>query len=151
MSDVFTSAGTRLYIGPTVPDPYNQAGFEAIGAAWVEVEEAVDMGELGREYNLVTHNALNNRRTVKRKGSYNDGTVSLQLARVPADAGQTAIIAALDSDNSFPFRIVLQEGTTLYFSAQVMSYTTAVGSVDQITGANANLEIDGDIIEVGGS
>jgi len=58
------------------------------------------------------------------------------------------IITALDSDDPVAFEIVLQDGTTLYFAGVVMSYTTNVGSVDQITSASVMIEITTDIVEV---
>ena len=151
MSGAFTSAGSKIYIAPNMPGAYNQAGFEAIDGTFVEIGEVTDLGEFGREYNLVTHNPLADRRTVKRKGSYNDGAVSMQLARVPTDAGQALLLTARDSDDSYPFKVVLQDSTIQYFSGQVMSYTTNVGSVDQITGATVAVEIDNDIIEIVGA
>lgn len=143
-SGAFTSAGTKIYIGDA-PGTYDVSGFEAV--TWTEIGEIVDAGEFGRTYNLVTHNPLGDRRTVKRKGSFNDGTMALQLARVPTDEGQEDLIAALASDDSYSFKVVLQDTTHMYFTAQVMSYTTNVGSVDQITGATVNVEIDNDILE----
>jgi len=58
------------------------------------------------------------------------------------------LTTGLDSDDNYSFEVVLQDGTTLYFEAQIMSYTTNVGSVDQITTASVSLEITNDIIEV---
>lgn len=150
MSTAFTSAGTTIQISAVAPSPYSEAGFEAV-TGWATIGEVTDLGEFGRNYNLVTHNPLGDRRTVKRKGSYNDGTVSMTVARDPDDAGQAIAITALDSDASYSFLVTLQNGTELYFSAQVMSYTTNVGSVDQITTAAISLEIDNDIIEVAAS
>lgn len=144
-SGAFTSAGTTIAIGDSSPASYDLTGFEAV--AYTDIGEVSDLGEFGREYNEVTFNPLGDRRTVKRKGSYNDGSVSMTVARVPGDAGQTALTAALDSNDSVPFRVVLQDGTNLYFEAQVMSYTTNVGSVDQITTASVTLGITNDIIE----
>lgn len=146
MSKAFTSAGTTLGVSATAPATYDQAGFELL--TFTEVGEITDLGEYGRQYNLVTHNPLGDRRTVKRKGSYNDGALSMQLARVPDDTGQVILINALDTDDSIACEITLQNGDIQYFTAQVMSYTTGVGSVDQITNAACNLEIDNDIIEV---
>ena len=146
MSQVFTSAGTTLGISAAAPATYDEPGFSVL--SFTDVGEITDMGEYGREYALVTHNALGNRRTVKRKGSYNDGALTMSLGRVPSDAGQVVLLAALDSDASYSFEVTLQDGTTQYFSGQVMSYTTNVGSVDQITGASVTVEIDGDIVEV---
>ncbi len=145
-SKAFTSAGTKLYMSASLPATYNQAGFAAL--SFTEVGEISDLGEFGRQYNLVTFNPLGDRRTVKRKGSYNDGTIAAQMARVPTDAGQIIVTAAVNSDLSRSIKIVLQDGTIFYTTVQVMSYTTNVGSVDQITSATVNMEIDNDIIEV---
>jgi len=145
-SQAFTSAGTKLYMSASLPATYNQAGFDAL--TFTEVGEISDLGEFGRQYNLVTFNPLGDRRTVKRKGSYNDGTIAAQMARVPSDAGQIIVTAAVNSDASRSIKIVLQDGTIFYTTVQVMSYTTNVGSVDQITSATVNMEIDNDIIEI---
>ncbi|MCA1807267.1 MAG: phage tail protein [Actinobacteria bacterium] len=147
MSDAFTSAGTTLEISDELPATHDDTGFEAV-AEWTVVGEITDMGEFGREYNLVSHNPIGDRRTVKRKGSYNDGTMSLQLARVPSDDGQAMLLTARDDDASYSVKVTLQDGTIIYTTVQVMSYTTNVGSVDQILGASVALEIDNDIVEV---
>lgn len=146
-SQAFTSAGTRIYIGDAVPNEasYNVTGFESVN--WTEIGEVSDLGEFGREYSEVTFNPLGDRRTVKRKGSYNDGNVTMTMARVPYEDGQEDLIAARDSDSSVPIKVVLQDLTVIYFAAQVMSYTVNVGSVDQITTASVTLGITDDILE----
>ena len=145
-SKAFTSAGTKLRISASAPATYNSTGFAAL--TWTEIGEVSEMGEFGRQYNLVTFNTLGDRRTVKRKGSYNDGTIACQMARVPDDAGQTILVTAVNSDASYSIKVTLQDGTVFYTTAQIMSYTTNIGNVDQITSATVNLEIDNDIIEV---
>jgi len=148
-SGAFTSAGTTIGVTSTAPGTYDDdstTGFPA--SSFTLIGEVTDLGEFGREYSAVTHNPLGDRRTVKRKGSYNDGTVAMTVARVPGDAGQAELQTALDSDDSYYFEVTLQDGTSLYFAAQVMSYTTNVGTVDQITTASVSLEITNDIIEV---
>jgi hypothetical protein len=144
MSNAFTSAGTRIYIGDALPATYDKAGFEAVD--WTEIGEVTDLGEFGKEFNLVEHNPLGTRRTIKRKGSFNDGAITLQYAYDSNDAGQADLRTALDSDNSFPFKVVLQNNIHIYLSAQVMSAPVNVGSVDQITSASTSLEIDDDIL-----
>lgn len=145
-SGAFTSAGTTLSISSALPATYDAAGFALL--TYVEIGDVSDLGEFGRQYNLVTFNPLGDRRTVKRKGSYNDGTIAAQMARVPSDAGQLILTTAVDDDASYAIKIVLQDGTIFYTTAQIMSYTTNVGNVNQITAATVNLEIDNDIIEV---
>lgn len=145
-STAITSAGTTIAVSATAPATYDQAGFAAL--TFTTVGEVVDLGEFGRVYNLVSHNPLGDRRTVKRKGSFNDGTVNMTLARDSSDAGQALLQAALASDSSYSFKVTIQDGTVFYFSAQTMSYTAAIGTVDTIFGASVALEIDNDIIEV---
>ena len=145
-SGAFTSAGTTIGIVSDAPSTYDPTGFEAL--TFELIGEVTDLGEFGREYSLVTHNPLGDRQTVKRKGSYNDGSISMTVARVPSDAGQTLLQDALDSDDNYSFNVTLQDGTELYFAAQVMSYTSNVGSVDQITTASVTIEITDEIVEV---
>lgn len=145
-SNAFTSAGTTIGIVSGDPSSYDATGFEAL--TFDTIGEVTDLGEFGREYSLVTHNPLGDRQTVKRKGSYNDGSISMTVARTPDDAGQTVLQTALDSDENFSFNVTLQDGTELYFQAQVLSYTTNVGTVDQITTASVTIEITDEIIEV---
>lgn len=145
-SNAFTSAGTDISICAIAPATYNAVGFAAL--TWTSIGEVTELGEFGRVYNIVKLNLLKDRRTVKRKGSYDDGTVAAQMARVPDDAGQAILVAAVNSDSSYSIRVTLQDGTKFYFSAQISSYTTNVGNVDQITSATVNFEIDNNIIEV---
>ena len=145
-SAAFTSAGTDISICANAPATYNATGFAAL--TWISIGEVTELGEFGRVYNIVKLNLLKDRRTVKRKGSYDDGTVAAQMARVPDDAGQAILVAAVNSDSSYSIKVTLQDGTKFYFSAQISSYTTNVGNVDQITSATVNFEIDNNIIEV---
>jgi len=140
-----TSAGTQIAIG-AAPATYDQVGFEAV--SYDQIGEVTDAGEYGKVYNLVTHNPLADRKTKKFKGSYNNGSITLQIAQDEADVGQIAATAASDSDNSFSIRVTKQNGAIDYFTAQVMSFTTAIGGVDSIEGGSIQLEIDNDIIKV---
>jgi len=142
MSKARTSAGTKLYVSATLPATYDKAGFTAL--TWVEVGEISDLGSFGKKYNLVTFNPLGDRKTIKRRGSYNNGTLSLKMAAVPTDGGQVILQDA--DDDSLGFKVVTQSGSTYYFSGQVMGVTLEVGSVDQIMGASCDIEIDDDII-----
>jgi len=140
-----TSAGTTIGIG-AAPATYDAAGFGAV--SFDLIGEVTDAGEYGKVYNLVTHNPLADRKTVKKKGSYNNGSITLQLAIDEADDGQIAAKAAVDSDDSFSIAVTKQNGAIDYFTAQVMSFTDNIGSVDNIESGSIQLEIDNDIIPV---
>ena len=145
-SNVRTTAGSTIGISATVPASYDEAGLGAL--TYDLIADVTDFGEFGRVYNLVTHNPVADRRTVKRKGSFNDGAVTLQLGRDASDVGQMAAKIAQDDDASQYIDITLQDGTRLLFSAQVMGFTYSLGNVDSITAGSITLEIDNDIIEV---
>lgn len=138
-----TSAGTAIAIG-AAPSTYDVAGFDAV--SFDTIGEVTDAGEYGKVYNLVTHNPLATRQTKKFKGSYNNGSITLQLAIDEADVGQIAASTASDSDDSYSIRVTKQNGAIDYFTAQVMSFTTSVGSVDSIESGSIQLEIDNDIV-----
>lgn len=143
--NVRTTAGSTLLICPMRPAAYTVAGFKAL--VWTEVAEITDLGEYGREYNKVTHNAVRGRRTIKRKGTFDDGSLTLPMARDAQDVGQKLMDAAVATDASYSYCIRLQDGTRHYFTAQCMSFKNVLGGADSITGKTALLEIDNDILE----
>lgn len=142
---VMTSAGSRVSIANTLPATYDAAGFAAL--TWIEIAEITNVSEFGRTYALVTHMPLATRIAKKFKGSYNNGNMTLQYGKDITDAGQAAVMAALDSDNSYAIKIVLQDGTNIYCTAKVMDAKVNLGGVDSITAGSTTLEIDGNIIE----
>ena len=136
---VRTSAGSTLHVSASNPATYNVAGYEAL--SFTAVGEITDLGEFGREYALVTHNPVGNRGTVKKKGSFNEGTMNMSLGLDTDDAGQIILKAASLSDNDYSFKVTTQNGDIYYFQAQVMNFKVGVGSVDTITAATVALEL----------
>ena len=136
---VRTSAGSTLKISAGVPATFNAAGYAAL--TYTTIGEVTDFGELGREYTLVTHNPVANRGTVKFKGSFNEGQMTLQLGLDTDDAGQILAKQAANSDNNYAFELQTQNGDKYYFQAQVMSFKVSVGNVNQITSATIMVEI----------
>lgn len=136
---VRSSAGTTIKISAAKPATFNSAGYAAL--TWSAIGEVTDLGEFGREYNLITHNPLGTRGTTKLKGSFNEGSITMQLGLDTDDAGQILCKAALLSDNDYSFEIQTQNGDKYYFQSQVMSFKVGAGSVDQVTAATIMLEI----------
>lgn len=145
MSSAETSAGTLFSISAGLPATYNAAGFGAL--VFTEVGEITDYGEFGRKYNLVKHNPVATRKTVKRKGSYDSGSMTIPMALSNSDAGQVIMKAAAASDASYSICIELKDGYKFYFTVQVMQFLITIGGVDSITQATAQLELDDDVIE----
>ena len=136
---VFTSAGSTIGIVAAPPATFDATGYSAL--TFVPIGEVTDFGEFGREYSLVTHNPVASRGTVKKKGSFNEGSITLQLGLDTDDAGQILAKTASNSDADFSFAVTLQNGDKFFFRAQVMSFKVSVGGVDTITNATIMLEI----------
>lgn len=138
---VKTSAGSTLKVSQTTPETFDQAGYESTDVVFSTVGEVVNFGEFGRVYNLVTHNPVATRGTQKFKGSFNEGSMELELGLDTDDAGQVIMKAAALSDNDYSFLVTTQNGDKYYFQAKVMGFRVNVGSVDQITSASVTLEL----------
>lgn len=136
---VHTSAGSTLALSAGVPATFNIAGYAAL--TFTPIGEITDFGEFGREYNLVTHNPVGSRGTQKFKGSFNEGTMDLELGLDTDDAGQILAKTAVDDDANYAFKLTLQNGDIYYFQAQVMSFKIGVAGVDDITSASISLEL----------
>lgn len=140
-----TAAGASLAIATAgAPATFDQAGYSAL--AYTEIGEITNIGEFGKEFNLVTHQPLATRGVKKGKGSYNNGSLSPSLALDPDDAGQVALEDASESDESRAFRITLQDGTSYYLMGKVMSFKKSVGGVDDVVTATPTIEVDSDPI-----
>lgn len=141
-----TSAGTTIGISAALPGSYDQSGFEAL--TFTIIGEIVSIGEYARKYEIVKHNPIDTRETIKLKGSFDEGTQAIGLAKAGSDAGQTLCRTALASDNSYAFEVVLQDGTTQYYQGQVTSFTTNPGSVNSILSSSVSIEINTEILEI---
>lgn len=142
-----TVAGTTIGISASLPATYDSTGFAAL--TYTTIGEVTDIGSFGKDYTLVTHNSLSDRKTYKFKGSYNNGSLALKLARATlanTDAGQTLAITASGSDASYSFKIENQDLSNDYFTAKVMSFMTNIGSVNSILGAEIKIELDSDVV-----
>lgn len=141
---VRTSAGTTLRVTASAPSTFDAAGYNTLFTASPVpslVGEITDLGEFGREYALVTHNPVGTRGTQKFKGSFNEGTMTLQLGLDTDDAGQILMKAGSVSDADYSFLVTTQNGDKYYFQAKIMSFKVGVGSVDSITTATCTLEL----------
>jgi hypothetical protein len=145
---VNTASGCKVYIGTTATNPsgdtYTQIGFIS------------NAGAFGRTYSLIKFDSLPDRNTLKFKGQRDDGNMTIEAGRDAADAGQAAVITALDSDQDYNFQVVLNDssgisgshGTQFLFKAKVMSYPTTIGTPTNVVMTKFDVQIkSGSIIE----
>ena len=146
---VQTSAGTIYSVSAGEPATYDQAGFDAL--VYTVVGEVVDFGEIASEYETVTHNPVDTRRTQKLKGNVNDGTYTAQLGKDPSDAGQLIVLDGYDGANVdviHSHKIEFQDGTIQYRIGKIYSYTTNIGSGNQVLGAAVKIEVENKMLEI---
>jgi hypothetical protein len=139
MSGPQTVAGTEISIAAGGPAAFDRAGYATLN--FTLIGEITDGGSHGRTYAEVTHQPINTRGTQKFKGSFNEGTKTLQLAVDDADAGQILLRAALNSDADFSFKVEYQDGGIDYFQAKVLSFEQATAGVDSMRTATVNLSL----------
>lgn len=142
-----TVAGTTLSISASAPATFNESGYEAL--TWTNIGEITDGGQHGRTYNLITHNPISTRGTRKFKGSFNEGSKTVQLAIDKADTGQDMARTASTSDSDYSFKVGYPDGSADYFQAKVMSFTTTTAGVDAIISGTMTLEITTNAAGVG--
>lgn len=145
--NILTVAGTTVSVSastPTTLDANGTTGYPSL--AYSLIGEVSDVGSYGKEYTLVTFNSVNDRKTRKQRGSYNNGQLTLKLAKCTlagTDAGQAVLNAA--GDTNVTFKVTNQDGTDDYFMGKVMSFMTQVGSVNSILSGEIKVELDSDV------
>ena len=97
---VRSSAGTTIKISAAAPATFDGTGYAAL--TLTTIGEVTDLGEFGREFALITHNPIGSRGTVKLKGSFNEGSIQMQLGLDTDDAGQVLAKTASLSDAGQP-------------------------------------------------
>lgn len=135
----YTSAGTDLSVCATAPGTYDGTGYAAL--SWSLAGELDNLGEFGRVYELLSRKPLASRGTIKRKGSYDEGGLQLQMAFDKLDTGQGILITASASDNPISCRIRTPDSSTFYFEGMVMSFKWSAPTSSSFFMAMVDLQI----------
>lgn len=144
---VTTAAGTVISISPEGPATYDSTGYAGSGMNWVVIGEITDAGVHGRKYAEITHKPIGSRGVQKFKGSFDEGTKTIQMAMDRTDAGQVIAKAASLSDSDYSFKVQYPPapGQTIgpvdYFRAKVMTLETSAPNVDSLVNATMQLSL----------
>lgn len=151
VTNVGPTAGSKLYIGST----------EVISSPddWVEIGNIASFGDFGRVYNEIKAESVGSRNVIKFKGTRDDGTLQITVNRDAADSGQAAVIAAIDSDLDYNWKITLNDkvvtqttSTTFIFAGKILSYQTKMGGPNNVVQADISIGItSGSITETAAS
>lgn len=147
-SSIYSSIGTVLSVSAAAPATYDQAGFEAL--TWTEVGLVGSLSSFGGSTEVNTFNVLKSGNIVKRKGFTDYGTITVGMARVSDDDGQTLLKSGFDGADKgkvFSYKLEHPAGTglTQYGTCIVTSYTTDPQAIVQ---AETNLELDNAVVDV---
>jgi len=105
-----TLSGAKLYICSTAQNTdLNEAAFKAL--TYVQIKGVGSHGETGTNTNVVSYDTWDTEFVQKAKGTSNAGDPEVELARIPADAGQVILRTAGDhfNKNNYAFKIELND------------------------------------------
>lgn len=138
-TSVSTGAGTTIGIVLAAPATFDVTGYTAL--SFINIGEVTDIPAFGREFELISHKPIGTRGTVKKKGGFNEGSITLQLGLNTDDAGTILLKSAALSDADYSFKILCPTGDAYFFRATAMSFKVAVGSSSTIITATTMLEL----------
>ncbi len=154
---IVTAAGTKVSIGTT--SAFTTATAYA-GDTWTPIANIEDVGEAGSEAEIVVGKYVDQLYARKIKGSRDNGTMELTVARDSADAGYLALVAAEQTAFSYNIKVELNDrpatgaspkNSVFYFNAIVASRKNAFGGSDDVVKTTFSLAISGAILEVAAS
>ena len=143
---ITTSAGAALAIVKAEPATYDISGFGAL--SFVEVGQIETLGEFGGSSQIIEFTGLTDVVVQKFKGSFNAGSVSVNLGRDITDAGQVVLqagaIPTVNTVHSFSFTET--GGDIIYVTGIITSYTVNYSDANSVTKATVVLELDNQAI-----
>lgn len=134
-----SAAGTKISIVGGNPATFDATGFGALN--WLPVGKIKNAGEFGKTFELISSNYLSQRGTEKRKGTFNAGTLSIEVD-IKTDTGQAACETALDSDDDYNFKIEFKTGLIYYVRGQVTSFSKRIGGPNDMLAATIGIELN---------
>lgn len=135
-----SSAGTTFAIASGDPATWDEPGFAA--QTYNVVGKIKNGGEFGKKFQIITNQYLSQRGEEKSKGTFNAGSLSLQVNILKGSPGQDMCAVALDSDADYSFRVVLQNGRTFYLRGLVTGFPINVGAANDMTGSTITVELN---------
>lgn len=151
---ITTTANTKVSIGTT--GSFSTAVAYA-GDTWTPIANIEDVGEAGSEAEIVVGKFVDQTYVRKLKGSRDNGSMELVIARDSADPGYAALIAAEKTSAAYNFKVELNDkpsagaspkNSVFYLSAIVASAKNSFAGADDIVKTTFSLAISGAIIEV---
>lgn len=134
------SLGATLGVSSTLPATYDAAGYNAL--TFTNIAEILDVGELSKTFNLVTHQAVGRSYPQKLKGTYDIGNLSLTVGTIKTDAGQVLLQSGLTATASYAFKITQASGDTREFTGKILKAGMGALTADGVETTVIDIAID---------
>lgn len=154
---LYPVAGCKIYIGGALADKaIDFVAADFTSQTWVLIDGWSQMGPIGDTSQLITTALINRGRDVKQKGTKNSGSMANVFAKIDADAGQVALLAAERTRNNYAFKIELNDTPAApdstpsqrLFIGLVMGAQEQGGEANTIRNLNSTIEINSNIVSV---
>lgn len=151
MSELTISVGTELHVFAGQPATRDEAGYSDVSMEYIEVGEVGSIPTFGGQAQVSEFIPIKTGTVDKRAGSINYGSSTITLGNVFSDAGQAAMKEGFDGSNRgvvHSFKIFNADVGTIYFTGIITSYQFNIGDANQITQAEATLELTSALVIV---
>jgi hypothetical protein len=137
-----SNAASKIFVCATAQNTdLNQGDYE--GLDWVEVKGVGNLGETGKSTNILTYPTWDTSVVQKAKGLTDAGSPTLEVARIPTDAGQIILRAAgaVGNNNNYAIKILRSDGSTTT-NGTVQYNRGLVAGPTRPNGANEDFDLE---------
>ena len=143
-SKAYTSAGTTLLVADSVPSLNTVAEFDLLD--FTEVGEVSDLGDFGASDSVMDFYEVGSSEPKQIIGNRSYGSLTLKMAAVRADEGQTIIQQARRNRQRCSFQMTTPDPDVYYFTGVISSYSVSIGGPDQIVSATVTVKLDSEFV-----
>lgn len=156
MAGIFSVAGTQIYVGSaTAAKTTNFVASDFTLQSWVRIAWVENLGQFGDEATEIAFSPIDVNRTIKLKGVFNAGNMSLVVGRDYTDSGQNILLIGNGLQFDYSFRVIFNDmpsggvaGSIRYFIAKIMSFREQFDTVNNVIRANVTLGINSNVVAV---
>jgi hypothetical protein len=145
---VASYTGNRYYISATLPDTYDQAGYESTDLVWTEITDVSDFPSYGPKRATGTFTPINGN-IGKFVGAPNYGSGTFTCADEPTDPGQIICAAAAASNGThYSMKVVSPDTETDYLDVIIAGWELAPARENVAKTRTGTLEVCDAIVNV---
>jgi len=143
-SNAYTSAGTEIAVSQSLPDNISLDEFDIL--QYTTIGDLSDIGEFTETKEILTYYDVRSNNPKKKVGNSSFGNISLTMANIRDDEGQSIIQNAFSNSTEVSIRIDVREPHSYYFTGIISGYSVNIGGSDQIVSASVTIELTSDVI-----